>query len=499
MSKLVSIQWSHAKLRVVAANPVSGGVKVNRAFDFEIPADQKEKELAQTIANALKKNGIGRCDAVIVVDRECVEMRQFDVPAVPKDELPDLVRFQASSQFTSFNESWALDYVPVKFNHAREATSVLACALSPQLLEQVRESLEVAGIKIRSVTVRGFSAVALTDANRFDGNQLVVQQVSDEVDVVSLQGPELVMMRTFKLPNPDHESIDKKIKQEMQRTLAVCSSQHQQSEFKRVCVIGNPENNATLVENLPVESSKIEYFDVAKLGGMSSALLQTITDSSQYGPAVGSLIQRSKKQKPVVDLVNPRKRPKVVKKDNRLKIYGAIAAAAILLCLVGTYWFLSSMESKIEKLAKEKDKLVTKNQSYDQVVGEVEVINKWKRADVDWLAVISDVSTQLPLPDDAIVDNFSAQLKPTAERSVMNLTGRISNSDLDTKIEKDLRKKFLVSPVGTDPLTKDPLFSRKIKKELSLRLGADDVEIIEDEEEEVKDGKKESDSKNDAE
>ncbi len=498
MSKLVSIQWSHAKLRVVGANPHGNGIKVNRAFEFEIPADQKEKELAHTIANALKKNGIGRCEAVVVVDRECVEMRQFDVPAVPKEELPDLVRFQAANQFTSFNDSWALDYVPVKFNHSQEATSVLACALSPQLMEQIRECLDVAGIKIKSMTVRGFSAVALTAGSAFDGNQLVIQQVGDEVDVVSLQGSDLVMMRTFKLPNPDHEPIDKKIKQEFQRTLAVCSNQHHQGEFKRACIIGNESDSSDLADNLPIEESKIEYFDAGAIGSMSSALLQTIQQPGAFGPAIGSLIGRAKKQKPVIDLINPRKRPKVVKKDNRLKVYGGIAAVVTLSCLVGAYWFLSSMESKIKKLTKQKDTMVQANASYDQIVGEVEVINKWKRADVDWLDVLVNVSDHLPLPDDAIIDNFEGDLKTTSERMLLNLSGRISSSDLDTKIEKELRKKFLVSPVRMEPAPKDKLFSRKMQKELSLKL--DEVEIVEDEIEEADaSDEKDDDSKNKAE
>ena len=136
------------------------------------------------------------------------------------------------------------------------------------------------------------------------------------------------------------------------------------------------------------------------------------------------------------------------------------------------------MENQIEELSKERKKLVEKNSSYDQVVGEVKLINKWKRADIGWLDVLTDVSNQLPLPDDVIIDGFDAKLQSTAERSVISISGRISNSDLDTKIEKQLREKFLVSPLGTEPLAKDELFSRKMKKELALRL--DNVEIVED-------------------
>ena len=91
----------------------------------------------------------------VVLPREDVVLRHLELPQAPDDELPDLVRFQASGRSTVPIDQLNLDFIPLPADARREGRDVLAATIPKTLTEQVRKlarelDRELAGLSFTS-------------------------------------------------------------------------------------------------------------------------------------------------------------------------------------------------------------------------------------------------------------------------------------------------------------------------------------------------------------
>jgi Tfp pilus assembly protein PilN len=112
------------------------------------------------------------------------------------------VRFQAMRDFHSLGEDWPLDYVPLGSNPA-EPRQVLAVALSPELLAQIRSTCQRAGLEVGHLILRPYAAASLflrraaTSEYRV---RLLVDILGEEADLTAMVGDTVVFLRTARLP-----------------------------------------------------------------------------------------------------------------------------------------------------------------------------------------------------------------------------------------------------------------------------------------------------------
>ena len=148
MSRLVAIEWDAKEARVVIGRKRASGVAVDQALAIPLPPREEgstaEPDVGGVLARALAEQGVARSEALVAVGRASIELRFLSTPPVPEEELPEVVRFQAVRQFTTLGEDWPLDFVPLAPN-ADGGMNVLAAAIAPDLLEQIRKDCSVAG------------------------------------------------------------------------------------------------------------------------------------------------------------------------------------------------------------------------------------------------------------------------------------------------------------------------------------------------------------------
>ena len=104
------------------------------------------------------------------------------------DELPDMVRFQASRQFSTLGDDWPLDFVPVG-STAESGGSVLAAAISPRLVAQIEQTCEAAGLNPSRFVLRPFAAASLLcrrDDRPESRVRMMIDLLSDEADLTVL-------------------------------------------------------------------------------------------------------------------------------------------------------------------------------------------------------------------------------------------------------------------------------------------------------------------------
>ena len=491
MAREIAIQWSHRGLNVIVAAPdasAQSGLKVSNAFWVDLPAEKEsEKDVAAEVAAALKRNGIGRCDVTLVLDRDCVEVRKFDVPPVPADELPDLVRMQAPTLFTAFNEDWSLDYVPVKHNSDGIPVSVIAVAVSPQLLEQVKSSLEGAGLKLKSITVRGLAILELAAASGLNtGRRLVLYRADDDLDFTVANGKDLVLSRSVKLPTGyDQAEVAKRVVQEFKRTQGALGQITENFKLDHLAIVGNAADFQNLGEALKQWfANDPVHMDPSRAGGWSDGMISSVGENRVPGfaPAMGAVAAKLAGRKLAVDVLNPRSRPKT--KGNRQKLYlMAGLAAAIVLCAFGTAWVvLDGQQKQISSLQQELQQLKEVTDGSDQLVGPVELIDSWKKADINWLNQLATLSEKAPLPDDLTISLFAASYLENKDEISINARGMISDQGMHSEFRTDLLEKYEVDSKQLDVLAEasklrigDELFyTRKFDEVLTIPL--EDIE-----------------------
>jgi hypothetical protein len=200
--------------------------------------------------------------------------------------------------------------------------------------------------------------------------------------------------------------------------------------------------------------------------------------TNEFGPTVGSLVPKAKGRKHLIDLLNPRSRPRESETNNRIRIYGGIAAAIVLTVLIGSWWFLSSQKKANDKLGQQLAQLKNENKSAPQILGEIGEIDKWKLADINVLDELDQITTRVPLPDDLIVDNLELKPMASANEVHIGMRARISSSEIDPKLERDLRNRpYIVDPTASNETVKDPDYIKVISKLLRIKL--EDREIDE--------------------
>src|SRR6185295_11066929 len=165
MSRLIAIEWDAKEARVAIGRKRGGsGVVIDQAFAVALPQRDEgstaEPDVGGVLAKALADHGMARSEALVAVGRANIELRFLSTPPVPEEELPDVVRFQAVRSFTTFGDEWPLDFVPLEPN-ADGGMNVLAAAIAPDLLEQIRKDCTAAGITLSRLVLRPFAAAAL--------------------------------------------------------------------------------------------------------------------------------------------------------------------------------------------------------------------------------------------------------------------------------------------------------------------------------------------------
>jgi Tfp pilus assembly PilM family ATPase len=206
LARLLALEWDNREVRVAVATPRAGGAVIDEAFVIALPVRAETADAVQAtgelIAAALAERRIGRVEALAAVGRAGIELKQLSLPPAPDDELADLVRFQSLREFHSIGDDWPLDYIPMA-GPPDAPRKVLAAAVSPELVDQIRQTCLRAKITPERLVLRSCAAASLLARARWESVarvKLLVDLLAEEADLTVLIDNEVVFLRTVRLP-----------------------------------------------------------------------------------------------------------------------------------------------------------------------------------------------------------------------------------------------------------------------------------------------------------
>lgn len=447
MPHILAFEIDVESLLVVVGSITGRNLSVQHTFDIKLDDEDTNEEIGERLRRWLSTHGVNKCEGIGVVSRSNAEIREITVPPAPDNELPDLIRFKAKSDFGSFSENWALDFVPFS-DDPEKPRQVLAAAITPEQVTQLTEICDAASVKLKHMVFRPYASVDLMRMRLIDGRcRVLVDETRDETDISLTRGRNLLATRTVRLPKSDGDQRINALIREVRRTMASLGSRLEGEAVSEIIISG--ENNeglremeVALADKLGVDTLLVEPFEYV----IQDSGCETPGDPQNYTALLGALCQQVSDDSHTIDFLNPRRH--VVERTDFSKYLriGGIAAAALFLFALFGWWTLSSQASDLADLRQQLQNQRDKNESVDDpannvntLLAEVEPLDEFVCAVPNWLDELHQISSRLQTPDEVIVDKLDASLG----RGVAKVKIKVR---VDKEIEKQVNADLILRP-----------------------------------------------------
>ena len=454
MPRIVALDFDMQTCQVVVVERRPTGTSIHHAGQFQLENEVSTyapAELAEKIHEELGHLKLGKAKLAVLVGGDDVQYRILDLPPAPKEDLPDMVRFQSVREFAAADEDSPLDYVPLQGSETIPH-QVLAARLRATAGEQARELSEELACELAHLVPRG---VALAFACRrlmpelASGKHLIAAPVGNQLEMVLLRDGEVVLLRRARVSG--EMASDTVVLGELRRTVAAAAAQ-----------LGGPVDLAVLVgEKLPpgenTESmswAKLVSLDLTKLltdWGVKSA--DKPAESARLAPVLEAALMVADRNPPALDFAHPRQRV-VVETPKRTRILAGVAAATVLLA-AGFYFVnqLLSLDRETARLNALTEEKINSLKEYDSFVERATAIEQWLATDITWLDELERTTLALrpltlddpnyPAAEDVIVKQIRTRRPDLRNDSsgVIELDTLAKNSNSLNPIEERLRDK----------------------------------------------------------
>lgn len=486
MANLIAIEINDEDVLVVAARTSGKRLQFIKVFDVNVEPNDTDAVIAGKLKKSLGDHGVPRGETIVVLGRQRIEMRDISVPPAPENELPEMVRFQARNDFSSFNENWALDYVPFDCK-PNQPQRVLASAVSPQLMDQTKQVVDGAGLKLSKMVLRPYSTCELFRAELGDHKvRMIIDPNDEQVDLTLVIGTELLATRTVPTPK-DYESEDvaRKLVGQIRRTITSTSGLLEGGQLEEFLIVGAetrlPHMKQLLNENFEQTVTFVDPYTTAP--GISDVAKNMPEHPDRFAALIGALIREASSQAHTIDFVNPRRPIAGNRNRSRALLWGGMAAALLICMSLVGWWLLSSQDARIAELNQDLTGLRNINKGdrnlpgVDQITGEVNLIDEWQNKNINWLDELYEFSKRFETPDDAIVDSMML----SANEKIVGLTikGRVNSIATGSVLKNNLTgRPYLVTAGRTEEQPDDKDYPIKVES-MSVELTTDLNKTIE--------------------
>ena len=414
MAKGKCLAWEcdESQLRfVIARLDGAGGLQVERAGSESLSNE------SGGLVDALKRVDF-RGDSIFVASRCSGEMRRLTLPPAPDDELPELLKFQATREFAGIEEP-AIDFVPL--HRTEEGVEVIAAATPGSAMKLMGSAADSAGAPLKQVVLRPFAIDAYW-RNRSSEPALLMAFSQRTVDLVLTDGANVQVSRTVRIPE-DSSHLSGWLAREVRRTRGAGGS----ARPEKLVVFG--ADRRALAD------------EVAGTVGMQAECVEGIEDVAnpdQFVALIGALQEHSRDARPALDLLSPRKPPPPVDHGARLRLYALSVVLLLLVGLGGLFLYDQHLKSQATALAKQRADTSDKLRDIQTELNEVEAVDGWLENDMNWLVELERISQNAPDSESIRLEMFNASITAQPGGRI-SLQGKAAHTDIVTELEDSLR------------------------------------------------------------
>jgi Tfp pilus assembly PilM family ATPase/FtsZ-binding cell division protein ZapB len=405
MSDTLALEWEHEQVSGVLATVAGGEVVVRQSFviprktatggDAGLAPDWLRQELVRL--------GVGSPSQVLVtLPRDDAFVRRLELPEVPDEELPAIVRFQMGTKSSVSMDEQSLDFIPLVKRSEIPGREVLAATVPQELLKEIQQQCQ--GLNATLVGV-GLAATAIAElvvraeagiTGDRSGVSLVVGRFAHRLEIAVYRLGGVFFAHAARL-SAGVDGEPQSIVPEVSRALVALRGALSDLNIERVWTLVSPAEQETvgaaLERRLNCEVRPLNAWEMVSTAGAGPEQ----GEKSQFAGPLGMLLSRAAPRALALDFLNPRKT--VVKPDNRKRNLQAVGlgAGALVASLLGyQMWTVSHLDAEIEQLKFKDNQLAAEIKKAKPIENSVALIEKWRADNVDWLDQMRDLVERMP-------------------------------------------------------------------------------------------------------
>ncbi|HTQ38118.1 MAG TPA: hypothetical protein VMJ32_03770 [Pirellulales bacterium] len=464
MAQLLALEWDDAEARVAVADLRRGSVVLEQAFAVSLPGIYRplgtplsetagplslsgEHDLGaigRRISEALAARGIHHGKTLVAVGRANIELKNLTLPPAPPEELPELVRFQAEREFNTLTDDWPLDFIPLP-SESGEALTVLAAAISPELVGEIQITCQAADLKPARLILRPCAAASLLSRARpgSEGKlRLLVDLLAQEADLTVLAGDSVVFMRTARLPLEAFQTDPvRTMLPEIRRTIAAVHARLHGQHIEEVFLCGEGSAQGVLAREIGRELElPAEVFNPLTCCTLGGDLRRNMPEHpSRFAPLVGMLLDEDAPGIATIDFLNPRRRPEAPNRRREWTIAGVAAGALVAIGVLLIWLKLNSMNGEITALAEQAKQMNPDLKHADEIIKKTAEVEKWIGGNVNWLDEIARLASKAPPAQEFMLTSITTPNDNLKNISNIHLEGRARDTSVVEHLPQSLR------------------------------------------------------------
>jgi Tfp pilus assembly PilM family ATPase len=411
MADILALSWDRRRLSGLEISPSSAGPRVLNGFSVDWP---EQTPTATWLRETLRRHGISARHVALALPREDAVLRLLELPVVSEEEMPTLVRFQASARSAQSLDQLLLDYLPLPLREHVSQVDVWLATTTLTTIAPIRALLTEAGLDLTQLTIsslclteliaRGEAKQSLDPANA----SLIVLRDGARMELAVISQRQLIAAHAVKWSSEHEIPPVAKMLAEVSRLLVQVQAWLPEGTLQRAWVIGEDADVGDLPQAIGQRwKCPVQRFDPWQDSSISLGTTKLEGPASQFAIAAGLALIQAGHLTPKLDLLHPRQPPP--KRDPRKPIIAAASAAALLVTALGTAVFqqsLASYDRKIEDLRSKETDLKNELDRGKQILETAKTIKTWQSRSVNQLDQMTELHQLMSGTDRLIIGDY---------------------------------------------------------------------------------------------
>ncbi|MGE0710174.1 MAG: pilus assembly protein PilM [Planctomycetota bacterium] len=388
------LDLGRASLKLVRRLRDGSVCAAERAVDPRIEGAAREEALHAALLSACEEVGLRAGAQVhVAVPRATAILKQLTLPEVGPEELPDLLRFQASKSLPFELHELALTWGELGPDPAGGRRYVLAAVRNPTLME-LRALVERAGLVPDRLEVSSQAAARLVPDG--PGEVLLVDVGHATSDILLLKDGSLVYSRSASV-GLGSEGWQERLPQEVSRSLVAARSEGGRSDRggppDRLYIAGGGAGDATLLDALE-RALRIAPEPLVPAG------VPDPTKGARLVVACG-LVEPPRAGIPYLDLAQRARAEAAASSRRRLTLGISAGVAALVLVVAGGNFWMQRRADQVARLEGERKRLEPAVKQVKDIQEELHKVAGWDAYKGRELEALLAVVQALPGDDEA--------------------------------------------------------------------------------------------------
>ncbi|QDT95460.1 type IV pilus biogenesis protein PilM [Gimesia aquarii] len=442
MADYLALNWEKSELTGIEATVSGSAVSIKQSFHIvwpdELNPTQDPISAGSWLKNEFSRLNISVKNVLISFPRHDTTIRVLEIPDVPIEEVPEIVRFQAATKSSVPLGQLLLDHLLLPVREGKEARDVLVASIVRELHDQAVNTFQSMGMDVISTGVSAISVAEwIAHVGTFDKMSdptLIVNQVDHHLEMSLVNDQQLLFTNSTSMTSADREVTEQSMITEVNRFLLASSSQLAGQKTKQIILIGEQQAQQSFSKKLSDRfRCAVEFVDP------SLSTKSTFSDSHplEYpgvlaGP-MGMLYSQAQKSMEVVDFLNPHKAE--VKPDRRKLQIGLGVAGVVLIFMTALFLTqrrVSDLDEQIVERQNIQNGLNELLKRGKPTLESVTLIENWEHSNSKSLKVLNELDTVLPGTDRLYLSDMS--LNRSAGQSISRLRAMgHAKDDLDVR------------------------------------------------------------------